>query len=266
MNRELSAPLRERHGSDCVKPLLDIAVRVWRYMSFPVQTARVDEPVAAARRRLSALGVFGLPVVTAGGRLAGVLSITDLLRAPEAGELRVDELMSPEPVAVSIDTAISAAAAAMVEHRVHRVFVTDGQRLAGVFSTSDVIRALAEQAAPQPIGELATPAHTIGLDAPLETAIAELDRHGASGLIGVEDGDWPVGVFTQRDALLALASGASRVGEAMVRGVICLPAHTRLDRAAAVAHRSGVRHVVAVHRRQMAGALTDMGFAGAVGG
>lgn len=241
-------------------------MRVWRYMSFPVHAVRVGEPVAVARRRLGALGVFGLPVVSGDGHLVGVLSITDLLRARASGELEVGELMSRDPVAVSIDTTISTAAAAMVERRVHRVFVTDGDRLAGVFSTSDVIRALAERPAPLPIGELTTPAHTVGLDASIESAIAALDRHATSGLIGVEDGDWPVGVFTQRDALFALAAGADCVGEAMDRGVICIPMHTRLDRAAAVAHRSGVRHVVAVHRRQMAGALTDMGFARAVAG
>jgi CBS domain-containing protein len=57
----------------------------------------------------------------------------------------VSEVMSTTPLAVlSPDADVSAAAAVMSERGIHRVLVTEGDRLVGIVSTLDITRAAAE--------------------------------------------------------------------------------------------------------------------------
>jgi CBS domain-containing protein len=59
------------------------------------------------------------------------------------GGERVSEWMTGEVVSVSPDASLEAACKAMVSHQIHRVFVTEGERLVGVLTSFDVVRALA---------------------------------------------------------------------------------------------------------------------------
>jgi CBS domain-containing protein len=53
--------------------------------------------------------------------------------------------MTHSAVTVQPDSTLVAAASAMVQHKVHRLAVTDGKGLLqGILSTMDIIRALAE--------------------------------------------------------------------------------------------------------------------------
>lgn len=67
-------------------------------MTSPPVTATPSEPVSAAARRMTELGVNRLPVVTLDGRLVGILTRADLIRAfvrsdrEIAGEIRDDVL------------------------------------------------------------------------------------------------------------------------------------------------------------------------------
>src|SRR5690606_11195596 len=59
--------------------------------------------------------------------------------------LRVRDAMVREVVSVAADAPIAEAARRLVEHRIHRLVVTDdGDRLAGVLSTLDIVRLVAD--------------------------------------------------------------------------------------------------------------------------
>jgi CBS domain-containing protein len=117
--------------------------------------------------------VSALPVVDARGCCVGVISVTDLLGVAkdlsdelnalsEAGGLDHEALverlehadlltepvqawMSPEPIAIEIESTIQHAARLMLRNRVHRLVVLDHQRrLMGVVSTMDLLAAYAE--------------------------------------------------------------------------------------------------------------------------
>ncbi len=116
--------------------------------------------------------VSGLPVVDSAGALVGMITGSDLMRRAElATELhrtgfaefkaggervasdyvrahgkRVKQVMTRELFTVTEDATIQAIVDVMERHNVKRVPVMDGQRLAGLVSRIDLLRALAEAA------------------------------------------------------------------------------------------------------------------------
>jgi CBS domain-containing protein len=126
-------------------------------------TVRPEMAATVALRLLSERSVTALPVVTGDGRLVGIVSEADLLRASVAdsdaagartasGPSRalaldrrptVADLMLRRLVTVAPDQELTDAVGTMLENHVHSVPVVFGSRVVGVLSRSDVVRALA---------------------------------------------------------------------------------------------------------------------------
>lgn len=123
-------------------------------MQTDLQVIAPDAAVNEAAVTLAEAHVSGLPVVDRRGHLVGVISSTDILASEEevegeAGrvalfqETLVRDLMTPRPVTVSPDATVKEAAQLLLCADVHRVFVMNGDRLVGVLSTTDIVRAVA---------------------------------------------------------------------------------------------------------------------------
>lgn len=86
----------------------------------------------------------GSAAVTDHGRLIGILTSRDLLRAFAArvhpSEARVREWMTAEPVAVTVSASIAAAVALMNEHRIHHLPVVDEERPVGILGLRQAVR------------------------------------------------------------------------------------------------------------------------------
>lgn len=126
---------------------------VGEMMSIEPVTIAVDESVSSAEQLMSSRAVTGLPVVDRVGRLQGVLSQTDLVRAHSSGQplaswprLAVRHLMTSPALTIGIDESLLTAARLMEQHHVHRLVVVapDGEHPVGVISTTDLARALAD--------------------------------------------------------------------------------------------------------------------------
>jgi CBS domain-containing protein len=102
--------------------------------------------------------VSGVPVVDEDGRLVGVVSRSDLLRAPEDEEhppvlhperagATASELMNPAPLSVREGATVPYAAAVMAAARVHRVLVVSPKgAVVGILTALDVVRWVARKA------------------------------------------------------------------------------------------------------------------------
>ncbi len=123
-------------------------------MQTDLQVIAPDAAVNEAAVTLAEAHVSGLPVVDRRGHLVGVISSTDILASEEevegeAGrvalfeETLVRDLMTPRPVTVAPTATVKDAAQLLLYADVHRVFVMDGDRLVGVLSTTDIVRAVA---------------------------------------------------------------------------------------------------------------------------
>ncbi|HTS88118.1 MAG TPA: CBS domain-containing protein [Gemmatimonadales bacterium] len=129
-------------------------MRVHDVMQTALKTIRGTDTVGDVVALLAESHISGAPVVDEHGRLVGVLSYSDILEAlaehsdPEErekvfDEMLVQELMTPRPQTITPDADVRDAAQRMLYLEVHRLFVEEDGRLAGVVSTMDLVRALA---------------------------------------------------------------------------------------------------------------------------
>ncbi|HEY7606727.1 MAG TPA: CBS domain-containing protein, partial [Actinomycetes bacterium] len=126
-------------------------------MTRDVVLLAADMTAEMALRRLDQKGVSGAPVVNH-GRVVGVVTRRDLLVPtlldnPADGQrpgprnrltgLRVQDLMSGEPVTVELDCSLMHAVRRMIRHGVNRLPVVDqAGRPIGVLTRDDVLSAL----------------------------------------------------------------------------------------------------------------------------
>jgi predicted transcriptional regulator len=245
------------------------------YMSSPVHSVRPEDDLREAQRLLDGLSITSVAVVEGDGDLVGVLSRTDLIRIGrrQAGsrgkadlltlpKMRVSRRMTQEVVKVAPRDPVAVAAKQMVRERLHRVFVEEAGRLVGVLSTNDVMRAIRDKRVKSPISEwMSSPVFTIRSEEPVSLAVERLEKAHVTGLVVVED-EWPIGLFTQREALEARDQPRNtRVEEAMSAALLALDIDTPLHRAAAQAAATRVRRIIAVRGRNMEGILTGIDFA-----
>lgn len=121
--------------------------------------------------------ISGAPVVDEAGAILGVVSQTDLVRtrreAPvgvpsfhtefddtarsaglhieEMERTRVEQIMTPGAISLDENTPVEKVAKTMIDSRIHRVLITRGEKLAGIVTTMDLMRAvitLAKRPAP----------------------------------------------------------------------------------------------------------------------
>jgi CBS domain-containing protein len=112
-------------------------------------------------------GISGAPVVDEVGAILGVVSQTDLVRtrreAPagvpsyhtefddarsaglhieELDRTRVEQIMTPGAISLDEMTPVEKVAKVMIDSHIHRVLITKGDKLAGIVTTMDMMRAL----------------------------------------------------------------------------------------------------------------------------
>lgn len=129
-------------------------MQVAELMQRNVRTVGSDASIAEVVLSLSDAHVSGMPVVDKSGRMIGVVSASDVLTAEAEAESRnvgrqlledtsVREIMTARPYTVAPEEDVREAARQMLYADVHRLFVAEGDRLVGVLSTTDIVRAVA---------------------------------------------------------------------------------------------------------------------------
>jgi acetoin utilization protein AcuB len=116
-------------------------------MTLQPHTIGDDQSLLVARERMHHWQVRHLPVLH-GGHLVGVLSERDVAMVEalqgDLGRLRVEDAMTAEPWTTEPDAPLAQVAAAMAEQRIGTAVVVEGgDRVIGVFTTTDALRALA---------------------------------------------------------------------------------------------------------------------------
>jgi CIC family chloride channel protein len=119
-----------------------------------VKTVGSETSVAEAIVSLADAHISGMPVVDGTGKVIGVLSTTDVLAAEAEAEdptarqtlfenTAVRDIMTPRPFTVASGEDVREAARQMLYADVHRLFVAEGDKVVGVISTTDIVRAVA---------------------------------------------------------------------------------------------------------------------------
>ena len=128
-------------------------MKVAEVMTPRVFSVLADAPVSAAVEYMADSHVSALAVTDDHGRLLGLVSTSDVLRAAsEAGDraardqlfeaTRVAEIMTSRPLRIGPDADVRDAARQMLYDDVHRLFVEENGWLVGVISQTDIVRVL----------------------------------------------------------------------------------------------------------------------------
>ena len=138
-------------------------------MSRPVFSITPTDSVTSAIRMMLQNQVSGLPVIDAEGRLVGMITEGDLLRRAETGTekqrprwitfllgpgrladeyvhthgRKISEIMTPDPLTVSIDTPLEVVVSLMEKRRIKRVPVMRDGKVVGIISRANLLHALA---------------------------------------------------------------------------------------------------------------------------
>ena len=251
---------------------------VSEYMTPNVVTVGPDIMLSHVATTLAERRVSALAVADEQGAILGVISRTDLVRVgrSQAGSHRkAVALVLPEkragdlvrdigrtPVVVSPTATLRTAAQSMYEHKVHRLFVVENKRIVGVISTLDMMSVVVDAKIELPLGEImSTPLFSVKAQQPIGMAIERLEHARVTGLVVLDD-EWPVGLFTQVEAMESRdLPRDTRIDEVFDTSLLCLPTTTKVYRAAAQARRLEVRRIIPCLDREAVGIVTGFDFA-----
>jgi len=126
-------------------------MRIHDVMTRNVTTISPGDLVTAARERIRAEGFHHL-VVTERRKIIGVLSDRDLAATPD--DTRVRDVMTRNALTIGPGETLRKAAGMLEGRNIGCLPVTEGGKLAGIVTTSDLLRALAKGAThPEPPAE-----------------------------------------------------------------------------------------------------------------
>ena len=128
-------------------------------MTSPVVTITPDTPFDKAMKMMRKHNFRRLPVVDDKGNLAGIVSERDLLRASPSQansldvwelsylltKLKISSIMSHPVISVSANTSMVNAARIMIERKIGGLPVTEGQKVIGIITETDIFKAFVEQ-------------------------------------------------------------------------------------------------------------------------
>lgn len=240
------------------------------YMTTPVVTVERQRSLPDVDRAMQSEGVSALVVVNESNSPVGVVTRSDLVQRAAAvtsrkswslslpEDMRAEEIMTEEVVSAETTTPLDQVARVMAKRRIHRVVITEGGRIEGIVATRDVMRATVDAALEVRLGEVMSDALLyVRPEEEMGVVVERLAAAHVQGLL-VMKGDWPIGLVTGEEVLVAQHWPAtSAVEDWMSPRLLTLPKSMVLHRAAAGALALDVRHVVV---------MDDVGCCGLVSG
>jgi acetoin utilization protein AcuB len=133
------------------------------FMTRDPLTISPTQPLATAHRIMRDNALRHLPVLEH-GKVVGIVTQGDLhlvetLHDIDPGAVLVEEAMTAEPYIVSPGTSLSTVARRMAEHRYGCAIIAERDRLVGIFTCVDALRALAELSRNGAVARTEHPAH-----------------------------------------------------------------------------------------------------------
>jgi len=208
-------------------------------MKFGVNTVRVGQSVYDAIKIMAEKSISGLPVVDDSG-LAGIISEKDVLTSLYNTEFLqggVEDYMTKEVVGFDVEDALSDICDCLTNNHFRRVPIFNQDRLTGIISRADIIRASVHRFKTQhPPGDsdkhkdnpLARDIMTCGLitvkgQSPIYEAMELAVTHNISSLPVVDDYMNLVGIISEMDMLKLLynpQNGPGNIEDFMTKEVV----------------------------------------------
>lgn len=121
-------------------------MKVVELMNKDVVTCHPTEKLNIILNKLELFNIAGMPVVDK-GKLVGMVCQSDILRGLKTGsmtELSVSDVMTSDVVTVPPTESAVLVAKIMVEKHINRVPIVDNEKVVGIVTRGDIIKAVAE--------------------------------------------------------------------------------------------------------------------------
>lgn len=121
---------------------------VQKYMTTCPHSVGTDQTLSVAQKMMSDLGIRHLPVLQ-GGKLVGIITDRDLklietFRDVDPHKMKVSDAFVPEPYTVKPSSPLDEVCAIMAENKIGSALVVDNDKLVGIFTWVDALRAFSE--------------------------------------------------------------------------------------------------------------------------
>jgi CIC family chloride channel protein len=114
-------------------------------MQHPVETLDADLSLETVVQLLSRSHHRGFPVLE-DGKLKGILTQSDIAQASQqTGKRQVKDIMTPNPITINPEAHLSDVLYLLNRYRISRLPVTEGSKLLGIITRSDIIRIEADR-------------------------------------------------------------------------------------------------------------------------
>jgi acetoin utilization protein AcuB len=119
-----------------------------KYMTTQPHTIGHDQTIEKAKAVMHDLRIRHLPVLN-GGKLIGMLTERDInlvltFESPSAAKMTVAEACTEQPYTTTPSALLSDVVSHMADKRIGSAVVVDNQKVVGIFTEVDAMRALAE--------------------------------------------------------------------------------------------------------------------------
>ena len=207
-------------------------IRAEEVMSRNLVTAKPDTSISDVAKTMLKKEISSLVIVNDEGKLEGIVTKTDITNCCmyRKGIYKVQDFMTPDPIAVTPSQSVFLVAALLSEHKISRVVVIDKKKKpVGIITLTDMtllsklLRPAQVVKEGKPVvlkgrvalpklvhllsaGDIMTPDPvSINKDSDLADAARLMEKHGISGL-PVTDNEKLVGIITKSDIVRAVAS------------------------------------------------------------
>ncbi len=244
--------------------------RIWfevrDIMNKDVVTVTSTETVFSAVEKMSQ-NEISCVITVDDGKIEGILTEFDLLKkvASEATslmELKVCDTMSSPVHTIPHDLSILNASIFMESHNIKRLPVIENDRLVGIVTQTDIVKALTFYGMLSNVTEvMSRNIVTIQQDSKVIEAINIMASHRISCIVVMES-DEVVGVFTERDLLNKIIGrqknpNSIKIQEVMTCPVISIPSDFSVLSASKVMEKEQVRRLITMDEGKLCGIITQ---------
>ena len=241
-------------------------LKVADVMSTDVATLSLDETVVAAAKIMSEKKISCLMIMD-NGNLAGILTETDLLKqidgkGTDLYEFKLEQIMSYPVESVPPDLSVLQASQIMSAKRIKRLPILKEQKLVGIVTQTDLVRALTSYGMWTDISEIMS---RDVADIQKNASVAEAAKIMTSRKIScivVMNGDEVAGILTEKDLLGRVIAperdpSCVKMEDVMSSPVTSIPPSFSVFSSSKIMEQMNIRRLVVIEKNRLCGVVTQ---------